>query len=166
MGPRLRVNRTLIVNGDEQEDPNDTMAAYELQGIRTHQLFGPEPLRLPSHLEKPTLIASDRQCLRELEESAIENIDLLMNLRARLAELAPHFDCAVFDTAGANSRIANAFLIAGNFAVVPTQIDEHSIRDSVETIGRISEIRWQVCARVLHAQIRKKDNIAIFTNNF
>lgn len=134
-------NGTLIVNGDEQEDTNDTMAAYEIPGIRTHHLFGTEPLLLPRDLGKLSLIASDRDTLRELEDSPIDDIDLVVNLRARLDELAPYFDYAIFDTAGANSRIANAFLIASNFAAVPTKIDEHSIRESVETIGRIGGIR-------------------------
>jgi chromosome partitioning protein len=70
------------------------------------------------------------------------------NLRARLQELAPHFSYAVFDTAGANSRIANAFLIASDYATVPTKIDEHSIRESVETMGRIGGIRAHPDARV------------------
>ena len=139
---------TLIVNGDEQEDTNDAMAAFELPGIRTHHLFGTEPLNLPREFGKLTLIASDRETLRELEESQIDDIDLVINLRARLAELAPHFAYAVFDTAGANSRIANAFLIASDFAAVPTKIDEHSIRESVETIGRIGGIKSHPDPRV------------------
>jgi chromosome partitioning protein len=134
-------NRTLVVNGDEQEDTNDTLAAYELPGIRTHQLFGSDPLRLPVNLGKLTLIASDRERIREIEESLTDDLELVSNLKARLAELAPHFDYAVFDTAGANSRVANALLIVSDFVTVPTKIDEHSIRESVETIGRIGGIR-------------------------
>lgn len=134
-------NRTLIVNGDEQEDTNDNMAEYALPDIQTHQLFGSEPLNLPPDLGQLTLIASDREKMRELEESDIDDVDLVRNLRARLAELTPHFDYAVFDTAGANSRIANAFLIVSNFVTVPTKIDEHSIREAVETIGRIGGIK-------------------------
>lgn len=141
-------NRTLIVNGDEQEDTNGTMGEYALPGVRTHQLFGTEPLALPPQLGNLTLIASDRESLREIEESPIDDIELVMNLRARLAELAPHFDYAVFDTAGANSRIANAFLIVSDFAAVPTKIDEHSIRESVETMGRIGGIRAHPDPRV------------------
>ncbi len=134
-------NRTLIVNGDEQEDTNDNMAEYELRGIQTHQLFSAQPLDLPSNLGPLTLIPSHREMLREIEESRIDDVDLVNNLRARLAELACHFEYAVFDTAGANSRIANAFLIASNFVTVPTKIDEHSIREAVETIGRIGGIK-------------------------
>ncbi len=134
-------NRTLIVNGDEQEDTNDYMAQYELSGVQTHQLFGAESLNLPPNIGPLTLIASQRETLRELEESNFDDVELVNNLRARLTELAPHFDYAVFDTAGANSRIANAFLIASNFVTVPTKIDEHSIREAVETIGRIGGIK-------------------------
>lgn len=134
-------NPTLIVNGDEQEDTNDAMDEYELPGIRTHQLFGTESLKIPACSGNLKLIASDRESLRELEESTIDDLDLVKNLRARLDELAPFFRYAVFDTAGANSRIANAFLIVSNFAAVPTKIDEHSIRESVETMGRIGGIR-------------------------
>lgn len=145
--------RTLIINGDEQEDTNDSMAAYELSGIRTHHLFGVEPLQLPVIPGKLTLIASDRDSLRALEESAIDDLDLVTNLRARLEELAAHFSYAVFDTAGANSRIANAFLIVSNFATVPTKIDEHSIRESVETMGRIGGIRSHPDPRFRNADL-------------
>lgn len=134
-------NRSLIVNGDEQEGTNNFMAAYTLPGIQTHQLFGSESLALPPQLGRLTLIASDRDKLREIEESDIDDIDLVENLRARLTELAPHFDYAVFDTAGANSRIANAFLLVSDFVTVPTKIDEESIDESVKTIGRIAGIR-------------------------
>jgi chromosome partitioning protein len=134
-------NRTLIVNGDEQEDTNDNMAEYALPGIQTHQLFGTESLSLPTNLGQLSLIASDREKMREIEESEVDDIELVKNLRARLAELAPYFHYAVFDTAGANSRIANALLIVSNFVTVPTKIDEHSIRESVETIGRIGGIK-------------------------
>lgn len=134
-------NATLIVNGDEQEDTNDAMTAFEIPGIRTHDLFTDQPLNIPAGIGKLRLIASNRDRLRELEESTMDDLELVANLRARLADLAPHFAYAVFDTAGANSRIANAFLIVSDFATVPTKIDEHSIRESVETIGRIGGIR-------------------------
>jgi len=134
-------NATLIVNGDEQEDTNDAMTAFEIPGIRTHDLFTDKPLNIPVGIGKLRLIASNRDKLRELEESTMDDLELGANLRARLADLAPHFAYPVFDTAGANSRIANAFLIVSDFATVPTKIDEHSIRESVETIGRIGGIR-------------------------
>jgi chromosome partitioning protein len=134
-------NRTLIVNGDEQEDTNDTMAAYGLTTIRTHQLFGTDPLVLPKAIGKLSLIASDRERQLEIEQSPVDDIEMVLNLRARLTELAPHFDYAVFDTGGANSRVANAFLIVSDFATVPTKIDEHSIREAVQTVGRIGGIR-------------------------
>jgi len=132
---------TLIINGDEQEDTNDMMIEYELPGIRTHHLFGDIPLNSPAPSNTLGLIASDREALREIEESTVDDLQLVINLQARLAELAPHYQYAIFDTAGANSRIANAFLIASDFVAVPTKIDEHSIRESVETIGRIGGIQ-------------------------
>jgi len=134
-------NPTLIINGDEQEDTNDMMMEYELPGIRTHHLFSNIPLAMSAPPKMLSLIASDRDALREIEESTIDDLQLVTNLQARLAELKPYYKYAVFDTAGANSRIANAFLIASDFAAVPTKIDEHSIRESVETIGRIGGIQ-------------------------
>ncbi len=133
--------RTLIVNGDEQEDTNNSMSEFVVAGLQTHQLFGARPLELTAPFGKLSLIASVRESLREIEESPIDDLDLVTNLRARMAQLAPFFDFAVFDTAGANSRIANALLIVSNFATVPTKIDEHSIRESVETMGRIGGIK-------------------------
>lgn len=146
-------NSSLIVNGDEQDGANTFMAAYELPGIRTHQLFGASPLILPSNMGKLTLIASDRDKLREIEESATDDTELVENLRARLNELAPHFKYAVFDTAGANSRIANAFLVVCDFVTVPTKIDEESISESVVTIGRIGGIRSHPDPRIRNEQL-------------
>jgi len=133
--------RTLLINGDEQEDANDTMANFALPGIWTHQLFGGDPICSPYSADKLALIPSHRERLREIEESEMDDLVLVGNLVARLKELSECFDYAVFDTAGANSRIANAFLIASDFATVPTKIDEHSIREAVETVGRIGGIR-------------------------
>jgi len=141
-------HRTLLINGDEQEDANDTMADYRLPGLYTHQLFGSESFAVPLLANKLALIPSQREHLREIEESEVNDLELVCNLIARLGELSPHFDYAVFDTAGANSRIANAFLIASDFATVPTKIDEHSIRETVETIGRIGGIRSHPDPRV------------------
>jgi len=141
-------NSTLIINGDEQEDTNDMMVEYALAGIRTHHLFGVKPLEKLDSPGNLGLIASDREELREIEESSVEDLELVVNLRARLAELAPYYRYAVFDTAGANSRIANSFLIACDFVTVPTKIDEHSIRESVETIGRIGGIRTHPDSRM------------------
>jgi chromosome partitioning protein len=141
-------HRTLLINGDEQEDANDTMADFRLPGLYTHQLFGRESLAVPPLLNKLALMPSHREQLREIEESGADDLELVRNLIARLEELSPYFDYAVFDTAGANSRIANAFLIASDFATVPTKIDEHSIRETVETIGRIGGIRSHSDPRV------------------
>jgi chromosome partitioning protein len=143
--------RALIVNFDEQEGTNHFMAAYALPGIFTHQLFGEQPLVLPHEPGKLALIASDREHLREIEESRVDDYTLVANLRARLAELEPFFDYAVFDTAGANSRIANACLVVSDFVTVPTKIDEESISESVETVGRIGGIRNHPDARLRNA---------------
>ncbi|WP_208281707.1 ParA family protein [Massilia oculi] len=81
------------------------------------------------------------------------HLQLVINLRARLSELDPHYQYAVFDTAGANSRIANAFLIASDFVAVPTKIDEHSIRESVETIGRIGGVQTHTDPRMRNEKL-------------
>lgn len=141
-------HRTLLINGDEQEDANDTMADFGLPGLYTHQLFGSKSLDMSPLQNRLALIPSHRENLREIEESEVDDLELVSNLIARLNELSEYFDYAVFDTAGANSRIANAFLIASDFATVPTKIDEHSIRESVETIGRIGGIRSHPDPRV------------------
>lgn len=140
--------RTLVVNGDEQGGTNNYMGEYQLTNVHTHHLFGSEPLNLPMEMGNLVLIASDRDAMRELEQSDIDDIELVTNLRARLAELAPHFDWAVFDTAGANSRIANAFLIVSDYVTVPTKIDEESIDEAVATMGRIGGIRAHPDSRV------------------
>ncbi|MDT1894487.1 hypothetical protein FPK47_33080, partial [Acinetobacter baumannii] len=70
------------------------MIQYELPGIRTHHLFGNIPLDTSPPSKMLSLIASDREALREIEESTIDDLQLVVNLRARLAELEPYYEYA------------------------------------------------------------------------
>jgi chromosome partitioning protein len=91
--------------------------------------------------------------LRAAERSSLDDEQLVANLNARLAELAPRFDYAVFDTAGSNSRIANALLVASNFAMVPCKIDQHSIDVSVEVLKRIHAVQQSLNPRLVNLEI-------------
>lgn len=136
-----RGHRSALVDGDEQGNASKAMAPYTLTGFTAADLFGDQPLRLPAEFGNLVLIPSDRQRLRQIEQADLSDEDLIANLRARLAELAPHLDYITFDTPGSNSRIANAFLMVSDFAIIPCKIDSFSVDVSTEVLRRIIAIQ-------------------------
>jgi chromosome partitioning protein len=133
--------RVLGVDGDEQGNYSRVMSEYVQPGCGTSQLFGDAPVVLPTVSGAVTVITADREKLRAVERAGLSDAQLVSNLRARLAELAPHFDYLVIDSAGSNSRIANALLFVSDFVVIPTKIDQDSIDVSVEVLKRVASIR-------------------------
>lgn len=129
--------RSLLVDGDEQGNASMAMAPYALTRLDSADMFGDRALHLPASFDRLVLIRSDRVRLREIEQSEVDDGQLVMNLRARLAELAPHFDYVTFDTPGSNSRIANAFLAVSDYAVIPCKIDPFSVDVSTEVLKRV-----------------------------
>lgn len=129
--------RSLLIDGDEQGNASTAMAPYAMAGLDSADMFGDRALSLPASFDSLVLVRSDRVRLREIEQSAVDDGQLVMNLRARLAELAPHFDYVTFDTPGSNSRIANAFLAVSDYAVIPCKIDPFSVDVSTEVLKRI-----------------------------
>lgn len=134
-------HRSALVDADEQGNATKAMAPYAITEFNAADLFSDNPLRLPKEFSRLVLIPTDRVRLRDVEQSDLDDMQLLQNLRARLAELAPHFDYVTFDTPGSNSRIANAFLAVSDFVVVPCKIDPFSVDVSAEVIRRIKFIQ-------------------------
>jgi chromosome partitioning protein len=133
--------RVLGVDGDEQGNYSRVMSEYVQPGTGASQLFGDAPVNLPEATGAITVLQADREKLRIVERAGLSDAQLVSNLRARLAELAPRFDYLVIDSAGSNSRITNALLFVSDFAVIPTKIDQDSIDVSVEVLKRIASIR-------------------------
>lgn len=133
--------RVLGVDGDEQGNYSRVMGEYVQPGVGASQLFGDSPLALPHAPGAITVLHADKEKLRMVERAGVSDAQLVHNLRARLAELAPRFDYLVIDSAGSNSRITNALLFVSDFAVIPTKIDQDSIDVSVEVAKRIATIR-------------------------
>jgi chromosome partitioning protein len=134
-------HRSALVDADEQGNATKAMAPYAITEFNAADLFSDNPLPLPKEFSRLVLIPTDRVRLRDVEQSDLDDMQLLQNLRARLAELAPHFDYVTFDTPGSNSRIANAFLAVSDFVVVPCKIDPFSVDVSAEVIRRIKFIQ-------------------------
>jgi chromosome partitioning protein len=133
--------RAGLVDADEQRNASKAMEPYCITEFTTVDLFGDKPLPLPAKLNTLFVIPSDKERLREIEQSPLDDDELVANLKARLAELAPHLDYIVFDTPGSNSRIANAFLAVSDFAVIPCKIDPFSIDVSSEVLMRVMYIQ-------------------------
>lgn len=134
-------HRSALVDADEQGNATKAMAPHAIKEFNAADLFSDKPLALPMEFPRLVLIPTDRVRLRDVEQSALDDMQLLENLRARLAELAPHFDYMTFDTPGSNSRIANAFLAVSDFVVVPCKIDPFSVDVSAEVLRRIKFIQ-------------------------
>ena len=133
--------RSALVDADEQGNATKAMAPFAITEFNAADLFSDKPLLLPREFPRLVLIPTDRIRLRDVEQSDLDDMQLLENLRARLAELAPHFDYMTFDTPGSNSRIANAFLAVSDFVVVPCKIDPFSVDVSAEVLRRIKFIQ-------------------------
>jgi chromosome partitioning protein len=129
--------RSALADADEQGNASKAMAPYAVLGFNAADLFTDRPLPLPKEFGKLALIPTDKIRMREVEQSDIDDAHLVANLRARLDELAPHFDYITFDTPGSNSRVANAFLAVSDFTVIPCKIDPFSVDVSAEVLMRI-----------------------------
>lgn len=136
-----RAFRSALVDADEQGNASKAMAPYAVPGLNAADLFGHKPLRLPQAFGPLALIATDKIRMREVEQSEVEDAQLVANLRARLDELEPHFDYITFDTPGSNSRVANALLAVSDFTVIPCKIDPFSVDVSAEVLMRIMFIQ-------------------------
>jgi chromosome partitioning protein len=133
--------RVLGVDGDEQGNYSRVMSEYVQQGAGASQLFGDVPVVLSNESRTIIVLQADKEKLRAVERADASDAQLVSNLRMRLAELAPRFDYVVIDSAGSNSRIANALLFVSDFTVIPTKIDQDSIDVSVEVLKRVASIR-------------------------
>jgi chromosome partitioning protein len=150
--------RSGLIDGDEQGNASSAMGQYGVTGFNAADLFSERPLPLPAEFGELVLIPTDKVRLREVEQCDLEDEQLLANLRARLAELAPHFDYMTFDTPGANSRIANAFLAVSDFVAIPCKIDPFSVEVSAEVLKRILFIQRHFNPRLV--------NFGILANEF
>lgn len=129
--------RSALADADEQGNASKAMAPYAVASFNAADLFADRPLSLPKEFNRLALIATDKKRMREIEQCDVDDAALVANLRARLNELAPHFDYITFDTPGSNSRVANAFLAVSDFTVIPCKIDPFSVDVSAEVLMRI-----------------------------
>jgi chromosome partitioning protein len=134
--------RVLFIDGDEQANSSKSLAKFALPGIGASALFHAGLFALPFELaiQDVALLRGDAS-LRQVEQSSVSDGELVMFLRARLAQIADRFDYCVIDTAGANSRVANALLIASDYAVLPCRIDPYSIDVATDVIKRVAAIQ-------------------------
>ena len=134
--------RVLFIDGDEQANSSKSLAQFALPGIGSSALFDAGPFVLPFELACAgiKLLRGDAG-LRLVEQSNVSDGELVMRLRARLAQIADRFDYCVIDTAGANSRIANALLVASDYAVLPCRIDPYSIDVATDVIKRVTAVQ-------------------------
>lgn len=128
--------RVLHIDADEQANSSKSLVRYVVPNIAASALFDAIPVRLPALPQQIVVLRGDAS-LRLVEQSRLADEELVATLRTRLAEVSDGFDYAVIDTAGANSRVANAFVVASDFAVLPCRIDPYSIDVATEVLKRI-----------------------------
>lgn len=132
--------RVLFIDGDEQANSSKSLAQFTVKNMGASALFNKAEIVLPAQVSNITLLHGDAG-LRKVEQSPTEDSELVACLIDRLASIADRFDYAVIDTAGANSRVANALLIVSNFAVLPCRVDPYSIDVATEVIRRINFVQ-------------------------
>lgn len=132
--------RVLFIDGDEQANSSKSLAEYATPSMGASVLFSETAIKLPTMPQQIVLLRGDSG-LRQVEKSDKGDDELVTTLRARLADVADGFDYAVIDTAGANSRVANALVVASDFAVLPCRIDPYSIDVATEVLKRIMFIQ-------------------------
>jgi chromosome partitioning protein len=150
--------RSAVVDGDEQGNATKAMEPYVVVEFNAADLFGASRLPVPTEFGKLACIPTDKVRMRDVEQSPLDDGELVQNLRDRLGELAPHFDYVTFDTPGSNSRIANAFLAVSDFAVIPCKIDPFSVEVSAEVLMRVMFIQQNFNPRLV--------NLGILANEF
>lgn len=135
--------RVLFVDGDEQANATKSLSQFRDPDLNASTLFRAEAFSVGRAEKGVTLFAGD-QGLREVERSSLSDAALVELVRKQLATLADGFDYCVIDTAGANSRVANALLVASNFSILPCRIDPYSIDVATEVLKRVLFIqkRW------------------------
>jgi chromosome partitioning protein len=132
--------RVLFIDGDEQANSSKSLAQFARTGFSASALFNAVEFALYPAADNILLLPGDAS-LRQVEQSSVSDGELVMFLRARLAQIADRFDYCVIDTAGANSRVANALLIASDYAVLPCRIDPYSIDVATDVIKRVAAIQ-------------------------
>lgn len=135
--------RVLFVDGDEQANATKSLGQFRDPDLNASLLFKAEPVPAIDQGQGMTLFAGD-QGLRDIERSSTSDAALVELVRKQLTGLSEQFDYCVIDTAGANSRVANALLVAANFAILPCRIDPYSIDVATEVLKRVIFIqkRW------------------------
>ena len=135
--------RVFFIDGDEQANSSKSLAAYAMPDLGASAFFGRTPIKLPTLPQQIVLLRGDPG-LRHVERSGTGDDELVAILRARLSDVADGFDYAVIDTPGANSRVANALVVASDFAVLPCRVDPYSIDVATEVLKRVLFIqkRW------------------------
>jgi len=132
--------RVLFIDGDEQANSSASLAQFAVPGMGAIALLNMETFAMPPTAQGIALLRGDAG-LRMVEKSSLSDGELVMRLQERLALIADRFDYAVIDTAGANSRVANALLVASDYAVLPCRIDPYSIDVATDVIKRVTAIQ-------------------------
>ena len=132
--------KVLFIDGDEQANSSSSLIDFADPKIVASSLFGNYAINVAKSEHNIVLLQGDSG-LRYVERSNISDEDLVERLKIRLKEISNGFDFAVIDTAGANSRIANALLMVSDFSVLPCKVDPYSINVCKDVLKRIVAIQ-------------------------
>jgi chromosome partitioning protein len=160
--------RVLFIDGDEQMNSSKSLAMYWESGFGASALFDAETFALPEMSENGiTLLHGDTR-LRTVEKSGLDDGELVMRLQANLFRIAERFDFAVIDTAGANSRVANALLIASDYCVLPCRIDPYSIDVATQVLKRVVAVQKSLNPNLVNLGIlpNEVDGHYVITNDW
>jgi chromosome partitioning protein len=134
--------RTLYLDGDEQGNGSKRLAEYAVPGLVTSDLFKEGALTpiVPVDGQNLYVLMAD-DALIKAERTDIDDGEMVTLLRKNLDIIAQDFDYVVIDTAGSNSRIANAFLVASDYVAIPFRVDPFSIDVAKKVLTRVAFVQ-------------------------
>lgn len=136
--------RVLYLDGDEQGNGSKRLAQYAVPGMVASDLFKDSPLEAIQPVEGQTLsVLMGDKGLIKAERTTMDDEEMVALVRAQIGRIAEHFDYVIVDTAGSNSRVANAFLVSSDYVAIPCRIDDYSIDVAKEVLKRIAFIQQQ-----------------------
>ncbi len=134
--------RVLYLDGDEQGNGSKRLAQYAVPGLVASDLFKARVLEpiIPVEGQALSVLMADKGLI-QAERTEMDDEAMVALVREQIDRIAQNFDFVIVDTAGSNSRVANAFLVGSDYVSIPCRIDDYSIDVAKEVLKRVAFIQ-------------------------
>ncbi|MFV1943569.1 ParA family protein [Pseudomonas luteola] len=151
--------KVLYIDADEQGNGSSSLTRYATSELVASDLFQQDavsPIEIPEDQNLVVVMADDG--LIAAERLDVDDVAMVEILKQNLSQVGQGFDYIVVDTAGSNSRIANAMLVNSDFVSLPCRIDTFSIDVAKRVLQRVVLIQQELNADLV--------NLGILPNEF